>query len=107
MSSCYVMLAVYYGIPAIAFGAFYWWKTELVIGNSSAYWQERFDIRFISMSIVAAALWPIAGGRLAWSIYLRWPRGEQLLRELTVAEGKIESLESEIKKLQSQLNKGE
>lgn len=82
MHPVYIALATYYAIPAISLTILHWWETDLIMGSLSAYWQERFDLRHIVASIVVGAVWPILAVRLAWSAYLRWPRGRELVEEI-------------------------
>lgn len=80
MSAIYIVLAIWYAIPLVGLFAAVWWKTDLIMGSRSSYWQERRDLMWIAKSLAVAALWPVAGVALMLDLGFRSKRERELER---------------------------
>ena len=81
-----VAIILYATLPAVALAAAYWWKTDIIVGNSSAFWNERFKLVHIAAALTLGAIWPIFAIRVAWSAYLRWQKGQEMMEEIVRLE---------------------
>ena len=80
MMPIYIALGVWYAIPAVGLFVAVWWKTDLIMGSQSAYWQERRDLMWIAKSLAVAAQWPVAGVALLLDLGLRSKRERELAK---------------------------
>jgi hypothetical protein len=78
MHPVYLALAVYYAIPMAGLFAAVWWKTDLIMGSRSSYWQERRDLMWIAKSLAVSALWPVAGVALLLDLSFRSKREREM-----------------------------